>query len=97
MPLSSLRYAELTLQYGKYVLTLAFLLRCGHELQALEAVKHLSTSSGTAIGKQESGWETVVEKKDIRVWKRPIPNSHLYEYRGQLSSNLTHVNGLGSK
>uniref|UniRef100_A0A3Q0SX50 Phosphatidylcholine transfer protein n=1 Tax=Amphilophus citrinellus TaxID=61819 RepID=A0A3Q0SX50_AMPCI len=55
--------------------------RCGHELQALEAVKRLSGSSGTVTGQQELGWEIVVEKKDFRVWKRPIPNSHLYEYR----------------
>uniref|UniRef100_A0AAZ1XZY2 Phosphatidylcholine transfer protein n=1 Tax=Oreochromis aureus TaxID=47969 RepID=A0AAZ1XZY2_OREAU len=55
--------------------------RCGLELQKLEAAKRLSVSSGTATGQQEPGWEIVVEKKDFRVWKRPIPNSHLYEYR----------------
>lgn len=55
--------------------------RCGLELQALETAKRLSVSSGTATGQQEPGWEIVVEKKDFRVWKRPIPNSHLYEYR----------------
>uniref|UniRef100_A0A3Q3K588 StAR-related lipid transfer protein 7, mitochondrial n=1 Tax=Monopterus albus TaxID=43700 RepID=A0A3Q3K588_MONAL len=51
------------------------------ELQALEAVKLLSTSSGTVTGKQDPGWEVVMEKKDFKVWRRSIPNSHLYEYR----------------
>uniref|UniRef100_A0A665UZB8 StAR-related lipid transfer protein 7, mitochondrial n=1 Tax=Echeneis naucrates TaxID=173247 RepID=A0A665UZB8_ECHNA len=53
--------------------------RCGLELQALEAVKRLNSSN--AVEQQGSGWEVVMEKKDFRVWKRPIPNSHLYEYR----------------
>ncbi|XP_028318713.1 stAR-related lipid transfer protein 7, mitochondrial [Gouania willdenowi] len=55
--------------------------RCGIELQALEAAKRLSSSPGLTLGKDETGWEIVVEKKDFKVWKRPIPNSHLYEYR----------------
>uniref|UniRef100_A0AAQ5XND4 StAR-related lipid transfer protein 7, mitochondrial n=1 Tax=Amphiprion ocellaris TaxID=80972 RepID=A0AAQ5XND4_AMPOC len=55
--------------------------RCGLELEALESVKRLSSSSGTVAGQPEGGWEVVMEKKDFRVWKRPIPNSHLYEYR----------------
>lgn len=55
--------------------------RCGFELQALEAAKRLSSSSGTTLGQLEAGWEVVVDKKDLRVWKRPIPDSHLYEYR----------------
>ncbi|XP_061590246.1 stAR-related lipid transfer protein 7, mitochondrial [Cololabis saira] len=55
--------------------------RCGHELQAVGGVKRLCTSSGTVSAQQELGWEIVVEKKDFKVWKRPIPDSHLYEYR----------------
>ncbi|KAK2819080.1 hypothetical protein Q5P01_024641 [Channa striata] len=55
--------------------------RCGLELQAIEAVKRHNVSSGTVSGQQDSGWEIVMEKKDFRVWRRPIPNSHLYEYR----------------
>ncbi|KAG7511857.1 stAR-related lipid transfer protein 7, mitochondrial [Solea senegalensis] len=55
--------------------------RCGLELQQLEAAKKLSTSSGLVVGQQEDGWEGVMEKKDFKVWRRPIPNSHLYEYR----------------
>lgn len=58
------------------------------ELQALEAVKHQGTSSGKLVGQLE-GWEVVMEKKDFKVWKRPIPNSHLYEYRGQPNHSRT--------
>lgn len=61
----------------------ASLLRCGLELQALEAVKRLTSSSGTATGQQDPAWEVVMEKKDFRVWRRPIPDCHLYEYRGK--------------
>ncbi|KAM6976359.1 stAR-related lipid transfer protein 7, mitochondrial [Tautogolabrus adspersus] len=55
--------------------------RCGFELQAMETAKSPNTASGTTAGQLESGWEVVMEKKDFKVWKRPIPNSHLYEYR----------------
>ncbi|XP_054468530.1 stAR-related lipid transfer protein 7, mitochondrial [Anoplopoma fimbria] len=55
--------------------------RCGLELQAMEAVKCLNTTSGTKAGQLEPGWEVVVENKGFKVWKRPIPDSHLYEYR----------------
>ncbi|CAJ1070462.1 stAR-related lipid transfer protein 7%2C mitochondrial [Xyrichtys novacula] len=65
--------------------------RCGLELQALEAAKNLNTASGKAAGQQEPGWEVVMERKDFKVWKRPIPNSHLYEYRGQATLHLMPV------
>ncbi|XP_068190455.1 stAR-related lipid transfer protein 7, mitochondrial [Antennarius striatus] len=55
--------------------------RCGVELEALEAAKCLTTSPGSVAGRLESEWEVVMEKKDFKVWKRPLPNSHLYEYR----------------
>uniref|UniRef100_A0A3P9MBS6 StAR-related lipid transfer protein 7, mitochondrial n=1 Tax=Oryzias latipes TaxID=8090 RepID=A0A3P9MBS6_ORYLA len=55
--------------------------RCGLELEALEDVKRMYTSSATVSGQPDASWEAVMEKKDFRVWKRPIPNSHLYEYR----------------
>ncbi|XP_037608312.1 stAR-related lipid transfer protein 7, mitochondrial [Sebastes umbrosus] len=56
--------------------------RCGLELQAMEAIKcQNNTPSGTAAGQLEPDWEVVMEKKSFKVWKRPIPNSHLYEYR----------------
>lgn len=55
----------------------------------MEAIKSLNTTSGTKAGQLEPGWEVVVEKKGFKVWKRPIPDSHLYEYRGQTPHNLT--------
>ncbi|XP_031711278.1 stAR-related lipid transfer protein 7, mitochondrial [Anarrhichthys ocellatus] len=55
--------------------------RCGLELQAMESIKCLNTTSGTKAGLLEPGWEVVVEKKGFKVWKRPIPDCHLYEYR----------------
>ena len=77
----------------QYVQTLCWCLhpfwRCGLELQELEDVKRLSTSLGAVAGQHDQTWEVVMEKKDFRVWKRPIPNSHLYEYRGQPMHNLT--------
>lgn len=54
--------------------------RCGLELQTLDTVTQLGPSSGTVSG-QSGVWEMVIDKKDFKVWKRPIPNSHLYEYR----------------
>lgn len=54
--------------------------RCGLELQTLENVTHRNPSSGTGVGQTEM-WEIVMDKKDFKVWRRPITNSHLYEYR----------------
>ena len=45
-------------------------------------------------GEVEAGWESVVEKKEFKVWKRPIPDSHLYEYRGQ--PNVTRASHIYS-
>lgn len=58
-------------------------LRCGLELQALEAAKSQSPAPGKVAERTEPGWEVVMEKKDFKVWRRPIPDSHLYEYRGR--------------
>lgn len=55
--------------------------RCGLELQAMDSGNRLGTSSVKATGQVDSGWEVVIEKKDFKVWKRPIVGSHLYEYR----------------
>ncbi|KAM6984876.1 stAR-related lipid transfer protein 7, mitochondrial-like [Aplochiton taeniatus] len=54
--------------------------RCGLELQALDAVKNFR-SSGAVEVKADPGWEVVMDKKDFKVWKRPIQDTHLYEYR----------------
>ncbi|XP_061732258.1 stAR-related lipid transfer protein 7, mitochondrial [Nerophis ophidion] len=58
------------------------ILRCGLELQALDMVKSPKHRSSVCTSEQvDVGWELVMEKKDFKVWKRPIPDSHLYEYR----------------
>ncbi|XP_043542727.1 stAR-related lipid transfer protein 7, mitochondrial, partial [Chiloscyllium plagiosum] len=30
---------------------------------------------------QDSGWQLVMERPNFRLWRRPIPGSHLYQYR----------------
>uniref|UniRef100_A0A673H653 StAR-related lipid transfer protein 7, mitochondrial n=1 Tax=Sinocyclocheilus rhinocerous TaxID=307959 RepID=A0A673H653_9TELE len=54
--------------------------RCAWELQALESVRSQNVNPTTAVH-ADPGWEVVVEKKNVRVWRRPIQGSHLFEYR----------------
>ena len=56
--------------------------------------KRFNASLSAVTGQQDPCWEVVIEKKDFRVWKRPIPNSHLYEYRGQ-PTHIPHTCSLG--
>lgn len=56
--------------------------RCAWELQALEAVRSQNVTPKTAVH-VDPGWEVVMEKKNFRVWRRPIEGSHLFEYRGE--------------
>ncbi|XP_060712542.1 stAR-related lipid transfer protein 7, mitochondrial isoform X1 [Hemiscyllium ocellatum] len=30
---------------------------------------------------EDSGWQLVMERPNFRLWRRPIPGSHLYQYR----------------
>lgn len=52
-------------------------------MKTLETVKNRDAATGPLVEQLEPGWEVVMEKRDFKVWRRPIPNSHLYEYRGQ--------------
>ncbi|XP_016093815.1 stAR-related lipid transfer protein 7, mitochondrial-like [Sinocyclocheilus grahami] len=54
--------------------------RCAWELQALESVRSQNVNPKTAVY-ADPGWELVMEKKNFRVWRRPIQGSHLFEYR----------------
>ncbi|KTF74466.1 hypothetical protein cypCar_00036593 [Cyprinus carpio] len=54
--------------------------RCAWELQALESVRSQNVNVKTAVH-VDPGWEVVMEKKNFRVWRRPIQGSHLFEYR----------------
>lgn len=54
--------------------------RCALELQALESVKGQSGNPKSAVI-VDPDWEVVMDKKNFRVWRRPIQGSHLFEYR----------------
>ncbi|CAL9683487.1 unnamed protein product [Knipowitschia caucasica] len=53
--------------------------RCGLELQALDSVTRPTSEKAASFSEQD--WEIVMDKKDFKVWRRPVPDSHLYEYR----------------
>jgi hypothetical protein len=36
-------------------------------------------------------WERVINKSHITVWRKPVPNSYLYEYKGRSHSNAVVV------
>lgn len=54
--------------------------RCAWELQAVESVRSQDVSPKVATH-VDQGWEVVMEKKNFRVWRRPVEGSHLFEYR----------------
>uniref|UniRef100_A0A8C9WHG2 StAR-related lipid transfer protein 7, mitochondrial n=1 Tax=Scleropages formosus TaxID=113540 RepID=A0A8C9WHG2_SCLFO len=54
--------------------------RSASELQAMEGMKSQNLSR-VVPGNVDAGWEIVMEKKNFWLWRRPILNSHLYEYR----------------
>ncbi|KAG7476655.1 hypothetical protein MATL_G00085140 [Megalops atlanticus] len=55
--------------------------KCAAELQALEVVRDQRMSPEAVAKHGDAGWEVVMEKKNFWVWRRPIQDSHLYEYR----------------
>ena len=34
-------------------------------------------------------WERVINKSHLTVWRKPVPNSYLYEYKGKSMLSLT--------
>ncbi|XP_026129219.1 stAR-related lipid transfer protein 7, mitochondrial-like [Carassius auratus] len=54
--------------------------RCAWELQALESARSQNVTPKTTVH-VDPDWEVVMEKKNFRVWRRPIQDSHLFEYR----------------
>ncbi|TRY68041.1 hypothetical protein DNTS_003628 [Danionella cerebrum] len=54
--------------------------RCAWELQALESTRSQNMNIKTGIS-VDPCWEVVMEKKNFKVWRRPILDSHLFEYR----------------
>ncbi|MEE6509956.1 hypothetical protein FKM82_028524 [Ascaphus truei] len=46
-----------------------------HTFQGLDSPVQIPVSDG------EQSWELVIDKKDFKLWKRPIEGTHLYQYR----------------
>jgi len=38
---------------------------------------------GQVHGKLAEEWEIVISKKDLLAWRKPVPNSELYEYKSK--------------
>ncbi|XP_006625582.1 stAR-related lipid transfer protein 7, mitochondrial [Lepisosteus oculatus] len=57
--------------------------RCASEMQNVELLSRLSAEGWQKDHHQgyEQGWEVVMDRKGFYVWRKPIPDSHLYEYR----------------
>jgi len=34
-------------------------------------------------------WEQLISKNHLTVWRKPVPNSYLYEYKGQTNPQAT--------
>ncbi|XP_068130944.1 stAR-related lipid transfer protein 7, mitochondrial [Hyperolius riggenbachi] len=55
-------------------------------LRPAEDMKKVHFAACTSQGKsskcfEEEGWELVLDKKDFKLWRRPIEGTHLYQYR----------------
>ena len=40
---------------------------------------------GKVHGELEKEWEVVINKKDLLAWRKPVPNTELYEYKSNYS------------
>ncbi|OCT86632.1 stAR-related lipid transfer protein 7, mitochondrial [Xenopus laevis] len=55
-------------------------------LRSAEDMKRMRPGVNTFQGQisantEDQGWELVVDKKDFKLWRRPIEGTHLYQYR----------------
>ncbi|KAM8974514.1 stAR-related lipid transfer protein 7, mitochondrial [Pelodytes ibericus] len=54
-------------------------------LRSAEEMKHVQFITKMFQGQipayDDQGWELVMDKKDFRLWRRPIEGTHLYQYR----------------
>ncbi|MBN3296968.1 STAR7 protein, partial [Amia calva] len=56
--------------------------RCANEMQTVEMLSRMSKQGWQRDpGPEEQAWEVVMDRKNFRVWRKPIPDSHLYQYR----------------
>ncbi|XP_072027266.1 stAR-related lipid transfer protein 7, mitochondrial-like [Amphiura filiformis] len=54
--------------------------RCSDDLDLIAEIKRLPSLINVAP-KRLSSWEVVINKEDMRVWKRPVENTYLYEFK----------------
>lgn len=66
---------------------MCFPCRCADDMKNIE---RLTVNAGGGQEREEEGlqqgarpWEKVMDRKNFRVWRRPIVDSPLYEYRGE--------------
>ncbi|MEE6509951.1 hypothetical protein FKM82_028524 [Ascaphus truei] len=59
--------------------------RSAEDMQHMEVVAHtfqgLDSPVQIPVSDGEQSWELVIDKKDFKLWKRPIEGTHLYQYR----------------
>jgi len=58
---------------------------------------HRTSGQLVADDSQLSNWEQLINKCHIAVWRRSIPNSYLYEYKGNRKLRLTYLRNLSAK
>ncbi|XP_075063464.1 stAR-related lipid transfer protein 7, mitochondrial [Mixophyes fleayi] len=56
------------------------ILRSAEEMKRMQAAAHTAQGHIPLID-EDQGWELVMDKKDFRLWRRPIEGTHLYQYR----------------
>ena len=43
-------------------------------------------ANGQVHGQLAKDWEVVINKKDLLAWRKPVPNTELYEYKSKHQS-----------
>ncbi|KAG9488859.1 hypothetical protein GDO78_005057 [Eleutherodactylus coqui] len=56
-------------------------LRPAEGMKRMQLARRASEGQTPGIEDTEGGWELVMDKKDFRLWRRPIEGTHLYQYR----------------
>ncbi|XP_056427341.1 stAR-related lipid transfer protein 7, mitochondrial [Hyla sarda] len=57
------------------------ILRSAEEMKRMQQTRRMSQGQTQLFDDGEEGWELVMDKKDFRLWRRPIEGTHLYQYR----------------
>uniref|UniRef100_A0A8C5MEV0 StAR-related lipid transfer protein 7, mitochondrial n=1 Tax=Leptobrachium leishanense TaxID=445787 RepID=A0A8C5MEV0_9ANUR len=56
------------------------ILRSAEEMKHMQVINRMFQSQIAAHG-NDHGWELVMDKKDFKLWRRPVEGTHLYQYR----------------